>query len=253
MFELATKMRNYPTVLFIIFEILLDIERVSAQSFPVFSQSSYSFTVGNCGAGTYVGQVSASGATSYSTDNSFVISINPSSGALSLGATIASTTTFNVIARNQYGSTQASVTVYANCGGSVGNTNIVAAAPAVSSATLVSPVVAVNNAYTYGFQPGAVAVDYNNPVVVATDNFFPYYNTGYGGWNANIYRNGNGRCIGNSCYYGGPGGNWGSAWAGGYGLRDVYVNGGYGGIYNYGGYGLTVQCFNGYCYNNAGR
>ncbi|XP_055354229.1 uncharacterized protein LOC129599900 [Paramacrobiotus metropolitanus] len=182
---------------------------VSAQSFPVFSQSSYSFTVTTCGAGTYVGQVWASGATSYSTDNSFVISIDPSSGALSLSATIASTTTFNVIARNQYGSTQAPVTVYANCGG--GNTgtgfipNTVYTSD-VNYATYTNPVYNNNPVQYVSNGIPTTVIDYNTPVAYSSNNVFPYssYYNGYIGWDG-VYKSGN-TCYGNWCPYGGA---WG--------------------------------------------
>ncbi|XP_055332527.1 uncharacterized protein LOC129584392 [Paramacrobiotus metropolitanus] len=206
-----------PSLLLILCRILLDSISVSAQSFPLFSQSSYGFTIGSCSAGTYIGQVSASGNPSYSTDNSFVISVSPS-GALSLSATIAATTSFNVIARNQYGSTQASVTVTANCGSAIASPSYATYASPVSSpvvnyATYVSPVstpvvtyptystYSYNYPYTYntypystGFNTGILG--YDVPVLFVGNN----NNWGYNrccGWNGGNRWNGNGRNWGN--------------------------------------------------------
>ena len=135
---------------------------VSSQSVTQgFSQSSYSFQISNCAPGTYIGQVSALVGGTYSTDNPNV-SVNPSTGQLSVASALTGNINFNVFGRSPNGLlSSAPVTVVASCTG-----------------------------YTSVVQPFTVPV-YQAPPVYQTPYYAaapvyptsPYYNTGYGCYN----------------------------------------------------------------------
>lgn len=168
-------------------------------STPSFAQSSYNFPINSCASGTYVGQVSANGASpiTYSVDNSFVISVDKQTGSLFLGGTIASGLTFNVIAGNQFGSVQVPVTVTANCGTTGTTIN------RYQNNNLATSYYGGIPTNYYGNNIGSYPYNYpnnlNNAVVVVSTNG----NNGYNYGNSNIYTNGIGTCYGNKCYYGG--------------------------------------------------
>lgn len=82
-----------------------------------FSASSYSFPISSCSPGTFIGQVSAVAGGTYSTDNPN-ISVNPSTGQLTVLSTLTGNINFNVFSRSPFGIlSSAPVTVIASCTG----------------------------------------------------------------------------------------------------------------------------------------
>ncbi|GAU95766.1 hypothetical protein RvY_07329 [Ramazzottius varieornatus] len=197
-----------------------------------FSASSYSFPISSCTPGTFIGQVSAVAGGTYSTDNPN-ISVNPSTGQLTVLSTLTGNINFNVFSRSPSGIlSSAPVTIIASCTGytpvtytqPVYQTPIIYQSPYYATAPVYPTSPYYNTGYScangrcgtqnnaYGYNPRYYGIRNSrwsdsdgDSFYFGSDNSYPYYlNNGnyyYNGLSNNYNGYGHGRvCVAGACF-----------------------------------------------------